>query len=305
MWDPPDETQDTTETSDWSPPTGVLYNEYAVSDTQYRAVTAYCEELLDPEVAAGTAADVVAAFGENLAALEADDVPVEERNAYLLSMTRLLAAVSLPDRSSPAERRRAVLASMGADSQCSCREASMLLASHANGNIEPHEQVALEQHLYECEDCRYLTETMDRAADRFYAIIEPRRGGGMLGPRNLAVYSTAALGLLVAGAVVLLSSGGTSAPPTQAFVPSVTTPIVTTTTVARHVTHHHAAKHHKTVKHVATPPPATDVANTVTPVDTKPVVSTPPASTSTPSTSSSALPATTGPQTGIGSIGGG
>lgn len=301
MWDPPDETQDTTETSDWSPPSGVLYNEYAVSDTQYRAVTAYCEELLDPEVAAGTAADVVAAFGENLAALEADDVAVEERNAYLLSMTRLLSAVSLPDRSSPAERRQAVLASMGAESQCSCREASMLLASHANGNIEPHEQVALEQHLYDCEDCRSLAEAMDRAADRFYAIIEPRRGGGLLGARNLAVYSTAALGLLVAGAVVLLSSGSHN-PPAQAFVPSVTTARVTPKVHHRAVVHHHVIKHH-----TVTPPPATDVDTTVTPVDTTPVVTPPPVTTTASagaSTSSGSLPPTTGTQSGIGTIGG-
>jgi hypothetical protein len=302
MWDPPDETQDTAETTDWAPPSGVLYNEYAVSDTQYRAVTAYCEELLDPEVAAGTAADVVAAFGENVAALEADDVPVEERNAYLLSMTRLLSAVSLPDRSSPAERRQAVLASMGAESQCSCREASMLLASHANGNIEPHEQVALEQHLYDCEDCRYLTEAMDRAADRFYAIIDPRRGGGLLGARNLAVYSTAALGLLVAGAVVLLS-GGSHNPPAQAFVPSATTARVPTKVHHPAVVHHHVVKHH-----TVTPPPATDVDTTVTPVDTTPVVTPPPVTTTAStgaSTSSGSLPPTTGTQSGIGTIGGG
>jgi len=304
MWDPPDETQDTTETSDWSPPSGVLYNEYAVNDTQYRAVTAYCEELLDPEVAAGTAADVVAAFGENLAALEADDVAVEERNAYLLSMTRLLAAVSLPDRSSPAERRQAVLASMGAESQCSCREASMLLASHANGNIEPHEQVALEQHLYDCEDCRYLTETMDRATDRFYAVIDPRRGGGLLGARNLAVYSTAALGLLVAGAVVLLSGGSSPTAPTSlAQTPTVTTTATVHHPAVHHVVHHHVVKHH-TVK----PPPATDVATTVTPVDTTPVVTPPPVTTTAStgaSTSSGSLPPTTGTQSGIGTIGGG
>jgi hypothetical protein len=280
----------------------VLYSDDAVSDTQYRAVAAYCEELLEPEVAAGTVSDIVAAYGQNLPALEADGVPAEQRSAYLLSMARLLTAVSLPDRSSPGDRRQAVLASMGTESHCTCREAGMLLAAHANGNIEPHEQVALEQHLYECDGCRSLADAMERAADRFYAIIEPSGGGGLFGVRNLAVYSTAALGLLIAGAVVLLSSSSPSNVP--ASLAQGTT--AHTTTVAHHhpVVHHTVVHHHVIKHHTVTPPPATDVATTVTPVDTTPVDTTA-ATTPPPATTTSSLPATSTPQTGIGSIGGG
>jgi hypothetical protein len=284
----------------------VLYSDEAVSDTQYRAVAAYCEELLEPEIAAGSVADVVAAYGQNLPALEADNVPAEQRNAYLLSLARLLTAVSLPDRSSPAERRQAVLASMGAESQCTCREAGMLLAAHANGNIAPDEQLALEQHLYECESCRDLADSMERAADRFYAIVAPQGGGGLFGVRNLAVYSTAALGLLVAGAVVLLSSS--SSPTVPAPVAQGTTPRITTTPAHHHpVVHHTVVHHHRVVKHhtVTPPPPVTDVATTVTPVVTTPVQTTPVTTPPPARTTSSPLPATTTPQTGIGSIGGG
>ncbi len=305
-----------------------------VTDLQRQAALAYARELLPQEIADAAAEDALAAFRHSVRNAETPP-DAAARNELLLAVTRLMTAVSMPDRSSPADRRQAVWASIGAESHCSCRETGVLLAARANGNIEPRESVALDQHLAGCADCRALGVDVVRAEQGFRDILEPPSsgGGGLLrGVRGTALLSVGVVGAIAAGAIALTSGGGTTTP-SSAFLLPTTTVATTATTPAKkatHHTHHAAAKHHttkpKTVHKASTKPkttastadtaPVSSATNTpaYTPPTYTPPVSTP-ASTPAPThttaastagstalapTSESSLPAATATQQGIG-----
>lgn len=134
------------------------------------AVLAYCRKLLPPATAEEAAADVLVAWRERVGAgAERSPIPPDE---LLLAITRLMTAVSLPDQSSPSDRRRAVMASIGATPRSSCRETGVLLASRANRNIAPREQQALDHHLSACHVCREIETRLGQAEDAYLAKID-------------------------------------------------------------------------------------------------------------------------------------
>jgi hypothetical protein len=309
-----------------------------VSDAQRRAVAAYTGQLLEPELATATAGDVIAGYGQGIGARQSEGITAEQQNEFLLSLTRLMTAVSLPDRSTPDDRREAILASIGERSHCTCREAGALLAARANGNIEARQQEALVAHLAECEYCRKLAEDMVVAEDRFRAELAPPARGALLQTRNVLLMSSGLLALLVAGGIVLATSGGSNSPTLAARhnTPPITTPALATHTATTAATpkrkrktaahHHRAAARKPATHHVATKPAVTASAPTYTPPTYTPPTYTPPASTYTPpasssssaatssssagaavssSSSSSSLGAASAPQSGIGNVGGG
>jgi hypothetical protein len=170
-----------------------------LSDEQEKAVFSYCRELLRQPTADEAATDALVGFWRLLMAHhdQGVDGPSSDDGVHgpssddgvhgpssddwvhdppsdevLLAITRQMVAVSMPDRGSPSERRQAMIASISAEPQCSCRESPFLLAARANGNIEPRESVALSGHLTECPECRGLDAHMERAERAFRAALD-------------------------------------------------------------------------------------------------------------------------------------
>ncbi len=135
-------------------------------DGQEEAVFVFCRDLLRAPTADEAAADALLAFKQLLAAHD-DDSPEAPGADLLLAITRRMAAVSMPDRGSPSERRMAVSASLGAEIQCSCRETAALLSARSNGDIEPRGAAALSNHLAACPECRALDAHFERAEREF------------------------------------------------------------------------------------------------------------------------------------------
>jgi Putative zinc-finger len=140
--------------------------EPVVGEPQQQAVLAYCRELLRQPTADDAASDSLAAFA-HVVASRSGDGGEEFGDELLLAITRRMASVSMPDRSSPGDRRLAVAASLLAHSQSSCRETAVLLAGRANGVLEPADELALSNHLADCPDCRGLDAHLERAEARF------------------------------------------------------------------------------------------------------------------------------------------
>jgi hypothetical protein len=295
------------------------------TEIQRQAAYAYARELLPPPVSDEAAEDALAAFRHSIEAAGDNAPEGQARDELLLAVTRLMTAVSMPDRSSPLDRRRAVWASIGAQSHCSCRETGVLMAARANGNIEPREAVALDQHVAECAECRALGVDVARAEQSFRDTLAPAsRGGGLLrGGRGMVLLSAGVVAVLAAGTVALTTSGST--PPTRAAVististPTTTHAAATASTAHKHTasshksaTHkadtHKAATHkaatHKASHHSATKPSTTktttassgtaaaDTAASATPASTPVVAATPPASETTPPASTSSAAST-------------
>jgi hypothetical protein len=138
------------------------------------AVRAACAPLLPPAEAAAAVSDVVAGFDA------AEDIEL------LVALTRLMLAVSLPDRSSAADRRASIRASLAGEARCTCREAGPLFASRANGTASELHCGALERHLSYCPGCRAMGADIAAAEDRlraaWAAAAEPDLPGGSGGP---------------------------------------------------------------------------------------------------------------------------
>lgn len=139
---------------------------------QEEAVFVFCRELLRAPTADEAAADALLAFKQLLAAHDDDSIEAPGVE-LLLAITRRMAAVSMPDRGSPSERRIAVSASLGAEIQCSCRETAVLLSARANGDIEPRGAAALSNHLAACPECRALDAHFERAEREFRETANP------------------------------------------------------------------------------------------------------------------------------------
>ncbi len=131
----------------------------------------YCRELLRQPAADEAATDALVGFWRLLMAHDDERVDDPPSDEALLAITRQMVAVSMPDRGSPSQRRQAMIASISAEPQCSCRESPSLLAARANENIEPRESVALSGHLAECPECRGLDAHMERAERAFRAAL--------------------------------------------------------------------------------------------------------------------------------------
>jgi hypothetical protein len=253
-----------------------------VSPTQSRAAHAYARTILAPEIAGPAAEDALAAFRQTLAARgESERGPGSpSANEILLALTRLMTAVSVPDRSSPEDRRQAVLASIGAGSHCTCRESAALLATRTNGNIHPRESAALEEHLAGCADCRELSLTSVAADAAFLQELTPPAGGGggFSIPSVLGAYATVAVLVAAGFGIYALTRGGSSLHASHAAaatpVPtrtaaSINLPITTATVAAKPaVAPPHAAKKPKlqprTVTHTTTTQTATRSASSTT-----------------------------------------
>jgi hypothetical protein len=132
------------------------------------AVLVYCRTLLPPPADAEAAADALTAFDE---ARGPDTGDEGDPTDLLLAITRLMAAVSLPDRSTPGDRRKAVRASIGSESHCTCRESGALLAARCNGTIEDRGSRALDLHLAGCPLCCELADRLTVAETRFRQVI--------------------------------------------------------------------------------------------------------------------------------------
>jgi hypothetical protein len=184
-----------------------------VSAAQQRAAHAYADQLLAPEVAGPAADDALNAFRQTLASGTAGAAGSPAADDTLLALTRLMTAVSMPDRSSPEDRRQAVWASIGSASHCTCREAAALLATRANANIQPRESEALDEHLATCAECRELSARLV-VADRAFraALIPASRGLNVPGLPGGPRAAAALLAVLVAvgGGIVALASGSGS-----------------------------------------------------------------------------------------------
>lgn len=133
------------------------------------AVLTYCRTLLQPPADAEAAADALSAFEEAQRSTPAGGEPGDAD--LLLAVTRLMAAVSLPDRSTPSDRRDAVRASIGSESHCTCREAGALLAARRNGTIDERGSRALDLHLAGCPVCCELADRVAVAESRFRQIL--------------------------------------------------------------------------------------------------------------------------------------
>lgn len=159
------------------PPAEVELAEHSAADLRLpdgheEAVFVFCRELLRAPTADEAAADALLAFKQLLAAHDDDSTEAPGAD-LLLAIARRMAAVSMPDRGSPSERRIAVSASLGAEIQCSCRETAVLLTARANGDIEPRGAAALSNHLAACPDCRALDAHFERAEREFREAIPP------------------------------------------------------------------------------------------------------------------------------------
>ncbi|MGO9972003.1 MAG: zf-HC2 domain-containing protein [Solirubrobacteraceae bacterium] len=141
------------------------------SAEQEHAVLSYCRELLRQPTADEAAADTFAAFRLLLQRHRNGELPDEPGDDDLLTVTRRLVAVSMPDRGSPGERRQAMIASIAAEPQCSCRETALLLAARASDAIAPGEDAALSAHLAACPECRGLDAHAARAERAFRAAL--------------------------------------------------------------------------------------------------------------------------------------
>jgi hypothetical protein len=185
-----------------------------VTPAQSRAAHAYAEVLLGNENAGPTAEDALAAFRQTVGArgeaVSTSALPAADET--LLALTRLMTAVSMPDRSSPEDRRQAVWASISSGSHCTCRESAALLATRANGNIQPRESAALDEHLATCAECSELSVRSGVADTAFYDQLKPAAGGGfgLPGAPRAAFALAAALIVAGSGAVVLATHGGGS-----------------------------------------------------------------------------------------------
>jgi hypothetical protein len=263
-----------------------------VSAAQVRAAHAYASVLLEADVAgpAGAAAFLrTLGSGAKASASSAGD-------ETLLALTRLMTAVSMPDRSSPEDRRRAVWASIGSASHCTCREAAALLATRANGNIQPRESTALDEHLATCAECRELSVRSAAADAAFRRALTPPGGGGIGGLSGGPRVGAALLLVLIAVAagIYALSSSGSSrsnrasAAPVPAHTQTAEAIALTVPTVAAAATPHHRVHHAPRVKpalrHV------THHARTVT--QPTPAVTVADSSPSTPSSAAAASSAT-------------
>ena len=139
-----------------------------------QAVHAYCDELLRQPDADATATDALAAYEHELA--ERHSAVGARDDALLLTLTRMMTAVSFRDRGSAADRRQAVAEAPAAYRQHGCRETAVLLAARANGTIEPADTEALQAHLDECPECRGVDAHVERAERLFIAALsEPER----------------------------------------------------------------------------------------------------------------------------------
>lgn len=285
---------------------------------QADAVRAFCAELLEDDVVDAATADALAAYHHRLPVSTARD------DELLLAVTRLMAAVSLPDRSSPADRRDAMRASFAAEAQCTCREAVGMIAAHANGNLPPREAAALEHHLQGCDGCRAVVASMSRAEQRFRAAL----GGPRTLPTRGAMAVLAAAIALGVGTAIALGGGS----PSQAATPGVVAGVPNGVPVVADVmpppgstgarAHRSAAVHR--AHHVAPAKPARTTATATvpttatTPAVTPALVTTahaPTAQRASPTpkrhpsgagrattTTTSALPVDTAPTQGIGTI---
>lgn len=177
----------------WRTPPEIAVSEIEVepphpepSAQQEQAAFAYCRELLRRPTADEAAADALDGFRRLMAAdaaRDAERAPSQPGDGEegrdqpgddeLLAITRRMAAVSMPDRGSPSERRQAMIASIDAEPQCSCRETAFLLAARANASIEPREDLSLTHHLETCPECRGLDAHMERAERAFRAELRP------------------------------------------------------------------------------------------------------------------------------------
>ncbi|MBO0768470.1 MAG: hypothetical protein J2O48_07270, partial [Solirubrobacterales bacterium] len=167
--------------------------------------------MLEPEPANAAADDALGAFRQTAAQTNGNN-----QDDVLLAMTRLMTAVSVPDNSSPADRRKMVLAGISAESHCTCRESSVLLATRANGNLQPHEGTALDKHLESCEHCQGLAKKTDEAGEAFRNELKPDEPAAAPEAEKHGVSNTTkalgALGVVAvaagATAVVLATNGG-------------------------------------------------------------------------------------------------
>ncbi len=159
---------------------------------QEHAVLSYCRELLRQPTADEAAADTFAAFRLLLQRHRNGELPDEPGDEDLLTVTRRLVAVSMPDRGSPGERRQAMIASIGAEPQCSCRETALLLAARASDAIAPGEDAALSAHLAACPECRGLDAHVARAERAFRAAL-PAPPADLTGTDEPAAVDAAAI----------------------------------------------------------------------------------------------------------------
>ncbi len=226
-----------------------------VSPAQRQAAHAYANVLLEADVATAAADDAIAAFRETLGTRGQSVASAAEANTTLLALTRLMTAVSLPDRSSPEDRRQAVWASIGATSHCTCREAAALLATRANANIQPRESAALDEHLASCAECRELSVQTVTADAAFRAALVPPSGGlgggGLPGGPRAGAVLLAVLIALAAG-IYALSSGGSSssrasAAPAPVHTQTAEAVALSVPTVATPARPHRHAGHHGAV----------------------------------------------------------
>ncbi|WP_249010141.1 zf-HC2 domain-containing protein [Conexibacter sp. DBS9H8] len=263
-----------------------------ISPRQRDAVTAYTERLLGPELAGPAAEDAIFAF-TRIAAQRSDlgTAPQSElANETLLALTRLMAAVTVPDRSAPEDRRQAVWASIGAASHCTCRESAALLATRANENIQPRESAALDDHLAGCEACRRLAADAAAADAAFTAALTPPAGGSGIGAVPRATFAAATVLVGAAVAAIALTTGSRppsihparpALTPVQTQSPSSFALATTTATTATPTAHHHGARHPAAHHRVDHHPARAGTAVSSPPVATS--ASTPAGSASTPS----------------------
>lgn len=137
------------------------------------AVLAYCRAVLEPSEDEQAAGDAVEAFEQ--ARERSTELPAAEADELLLAVTRLMAAVSLHDPTSAADRRAAVRSSIGGASVSTCRDTAPLLAAGANGTIAAHEAQAVEAHLAICGRCRELRERLTAAETAFRSALRSVR----------------------------------------------------------------------------------------------------------------------------------
>jgi hypothetical protein len=122
----------------------------AVSEVQRQAVIAFCQELLAEPTATEAAAAALDAVSRPAEVVSSPTIP------RLLSTTRRMVAVSLPEIGDAERRRAAVAASATGDEQSTCGETAVMLAARSNGVIEPRALTALERHMAACRACRAL-----------------------------------------------------------------------------------------------------------------------------------------------------
>ncbi len=188
--------------------TGTATDADVVSPAQQQAAHAYARALLEPDIADAAAADAIAAFRQALT--QRGDLPdgaqSQAADETLLALVRLMTAVSVPDHSLPEDRRQAVWASIGASSHCTCRESAALLATRANGNIQPRESAALDEHLATCAFCRDLAVKTVAGEQAFRAALRPKGSGVPSLPR--AAYAVIALLIALGVGIAAISTGG-------------------------------------------------------------------------------------------------